>query len=264
MNTDNMSILGLTIDYGPYGWLEGYDPAWTPNTTDAERRRYAFGNQPQIALWNLARLGEALRPCFIEAGLGEETLVAGLDHYCTYFNRSHREMSAAKLGLSHLDLDGDDALLEDLLALLQAVETDMTLFYRQLAKVSLSMESVEASARELMHAACFEPRAGESAAHIARLVQWLQRYILRVQSDSLSPHKRQLRMNQANPQFVLRNYLAQQAIDAALQDDTRELATLLGVFERPYAEQPTYSAYAQKRPEWARHKPGCSTLSCSS
>src|SRR6185503_4506535 len=102
MNTDNLSILGVTIDYGPYGWLEGYDPMWTPNTTDAQGRRYCYGNQPAIAQWNLARLAEALLPI-----IAREELEAGLNLYADTFNESWKGAMRAKIGLS-VQEDGDD------------------------------------------------------------------------------------------------------------------------------------------------------------
>jgi len=120
MNTDNMSILGLTIDYGPYGWLEGYDPNWTPNTTDAPTLRYTYGNQPQIAHWNLARLAEALLPL----GLDPTPLEHGLNLYAETFNAAWRRGIAQKLGVSALDQPGDDELLSELFTQLYEKETD--------------------------------------------------------------------------------------------------------------------------------------------
>ena len=131
MNTDNMSILGLTIDYGPYGWLDNYDPNWTPNTTDASGRRYAYGRQPQIALWNLARLAGALMPLV----KSREALEAGLEHYRDTYARHFRQSLAQKLGLQALDREGDTQAMETLFELLSAAETDMTIFFRTLADV---------------------------------------------------------------------------------------------------------------------------------
>ncbi len=128
MNTDNLSILGLTIDYGPYGWLEGYDPEWTPNTTDAQGRRYAYGNQPDIALWNLARLAEALLPL-----IAREELEKGLELYAETFQGSRQRALTRKLGLVSLD----ETLATELFAALAEAETDFTLFFRNLARVPL-------------------------------------------------------------------------------------------------------------------------------
>jgi len=262
MNTDNLSILGLTIDYGPYGWLEPYDPGWTPNTTDASGRRYCYANQPQIGLWNLTRFGHALGP-LLAATDGVEQ---GLDVYRATFARTYRELMAAKLGLAALEDAYDEQLLAELFELLQAVETDWTIFFRKLADVP-----VDGSADAASDAALIEPlRAAHYAPdalaprHAARLAAWLRSYIARVRRDPADPAVRRARMRQANPKFVLRNYLAQQAIDAAEGGDPSLLETLLEVMRHPYAEQPAHEALAEKRPEWARHKPGCSALSCSS
>jgi uncharacterized protein YdiU (UPF0061 family) len=240
MNTDNMSILGLTIDYGPYGWLEGYDPTWTPNTTDNEMRRYSYGNQPQIGLWNLARLAEAVLPIIPEADLQE-----GLQLYGETYQSSFVAALAAKLGLA--SLEGKDALVQEMFQILNAVETDFTLFFRGLAAVR-----EEALVAPLLPAFYAEP----SAEHVARLEAWLRRWL------ALAPARSG--MNAVNPKYVPRNYLAQQAIDALAQGDASVLKRLMKVLERPYDEQPEHAELAARRPEWARNKPGCSALSCSS
>ena len=249
MNTDNMSILGLTIDYGPYGWLEGYDPQWTPNTTDAHTRRYAYGNQPQIAQWNLARLAEALLPLIPDQAPLEE----GLSLYADTFNKAWRSALAHKLGFEALGEPGDDELLADLFALLYEVETDFTLFFRNLAKVSL--DTADASPLE----ESFYSQPPEE--HRAALASWLRRYAARSKS---APRDRVERMSRANPKYVFRNYLAVQAIEALERGDASFMERLLQVLERPYDEQPANHELAARRPEWARDRPGCSALSCSS
>jgi protein adenylyltransferase len=253
MNTDNMSILGLTIDYGPYGWLEGYDPNWTPNTTDLPGRRYAYGRQPQIAAWNLARLAGALTPLIEDV----HVLERGLEVYADTFTSSWRRMLADKLGIASLDRDGDDALVTELFDVLQQTETDMTLFFRRLAVAS-------AEDSEPLRPA-FYSDAALSEAHRARLIAWLKRYAARVEQDGVPAAQRAVRMNRANPKYVLRNYLAQQAIDAANEGDPSLIERLLRVLKAPYDEQPEHEDnLAQRRPEWARNRPGCSALSCSS
>jgi uncharacterized protein YdiU (UPF0061 family) len=244
MNTDNMSILGLTIDYGPYGWLEGYDPMWTPNTTDAEGRRYSYGNQPHIALWNLARLAEALLPI-----VEKDALEAGLKLYGDTYQDAMTRALAAKLGLESLGHEGDDELVTDLFRLLASVETDFTLFFRKLSAV----ESPDDGMQEVF----YQNPAPE-------LHTWLERYLARANADRLPRATRTQRMNAVNPKYVPRNYLAQQAIDAMAQGDASVLEKLMKVLERPYDEQPGNDVFAARRPDWARHKAGCSALSCSS
>ncbi len=268
MNTDNMSILGLTIDYGPYGWLEGYDPQWTPNTTDAQGRRYSYGNQPQIALWNLARLGGALLPLVGD----REPLQEGLEHFRERFEVTHRTMLAEKLGLAALGREGDERLLDDLFALLAAVETDFTLFFRGLARVPLRGSDEERLGA--LRDAFFDPRLLDGA-HARNWLDWLQRWARRVQDEAAAAGshggaaaqaeaRRIARMHAANPLFVPRNYLAQLAIDAAEAGDASVLERLLDTLRRPYEPQPERLDLSAKRPEWARHRAGCSALSCSS
>jgi uncharacterized protein YdiU (UPF0061 family) len=146
MNTDNMSILGLTIDYGPYGWLEDYDPNWTPNTTDAGGRRYRFGNQPQVALWNLVQLGNALYPLIDRV----EPLQAALETYQQCYLDGWQTMMTSKLGLGEYNASDDEPLIADLLELLQAVETDMTLFFRRLPQVGVGVAGATDAADELL------------------------------------------------------------------------------------------------------------------
>ena len=260
LNTDNMSILGLTIDYGPYGWLEGYDPSWTPNTTDAGTRRYRFGQQPNVALWNLARLGEALAP-IVET---PEQLNRGIDTYREAFASAYGSMLADKLGLDALETNGHDTLLVELFALLEATETDMTIFFRRLADVPVAQEAVDEDARLApLREAFYDARALEGA-HRERLLAWLREYATRVRSEGRAEADRVGRLRRANPKYVLRNYLAQEAIDAAAAGDTSVIERLLRVLSRPYDEQPEHDDLARRRPEWARHRAGCSMLSCSS
>ncbi|MFL6591723.1 MAG: protein adenylyltransferase SelO [Luteimonas sp.] len=252
MNTDNMSILGLTIDYGPYGWIDDFDPDWTPNTTDAHGRRYRFGWQPKIAYWNLTRLAHAL------SGLFEDPapLRDGLQRYGEAFADADRDNVARKFGLSECT-DDDVGLMQDLHVLLKEAEVDMTLFFRALA-------TVDADAPSLSPLADAFYDEGKRQAAAARFDEWLSRYAARVRRDPLSPPQRRVRMNAANPRYVLRNYLAQQAIDRAEQGDYSGIGTLLEVMRHPYEEQPGHETYAARRPDWARDRAGCSMLSCSS
>lgn len=264
MNTDNMSVLGLTIDYGPYGWLEDFDPNWTPNTTDAATRRYRFGHQPQVALWNLAQLANAIYPLIEQA----EPLERSLADYQSYFQRGWQTMMAHKLGLKSFVSGSDDALVNELLSILPLVETDMTIFFRQLARLAVNNpENADAAGDEALMAplmsAYYRPEQ-LTAATRGRISSWLRAYTRRVGQDGTPDEVRRRRMNAVNPTYVLRNYLAQLAIDKAEQGEFAMVVELLAVLRRPYDEQPGKEAFAEKRPDWARHRPGCSMLSCSS
>jgi len=251
MNTDNMSILGETIDYGPYGWLEDFDPDWTPNTTDAANRRYRFGQQPGIAQWNLMQLANAILPLVGDAKPLEEALSG----YARAYESGWQEMMASKLGLKTYE----PKLVDELHGLLTCAETDMTLFYRHLADVDLAGEAPEAA----LAPAYYQPDQ-MTEQFIAQTRNWLAAYHQSLLAQDVDPTTRNATMNRANPKFVLRNYLAQLAIDDAEAGDFTLVNRLLDVLRKPYDEQPDAQEYAAKRPEWARTKVGCSMLSCSS
>lgn len=252
MNTDNMSILGLTIDYGPYGWVDDYDPGWTPNTTDSHTHRYAFGRQPQIAHWNLTCLANALVPVFKSADeLGE-----GLEAFKREFTEGYLKMTDAKFGFSEF-ADENINLAEQAFELMHQGEVDMTCFFRDLARVNPDAPDIE-----ILNDAFYDADARKRSK--VAWEDWLKRYAKRIQSQKEDPVSRVARMNAANPRYVLRNYMAQEAIDLAEAGDFSRIEALMEVLSDPYIEKEKYKKFAEKRPEWAREKVGCSMLSCSS
>ncbi|WP_298892791.1 protein adenylyltransferase SelO [uncultured Psychroserpens sp.] len=255
MNTDNMSILGLTIDYGPYGWLEGFDFGWTPNTTDRQHKRYRYGNQPNIGLWNLYQLANALYPLIEDV----EPLEAVLESYKTDFEKNSLVMMKTKLGLE-LNDDKDHMLVQALEDVLLLTETDMTLFFRLLGRFK---KGDAKRGLDIVKEAFYIPN--EVSDTIAQQWRdWFERYDFRLDKELLSNTKRQSKMNTVNPKYVLRNYMAQLAIDDANKDNYNLIEELFQLLKKPYDEQPEYEKWFAKRPDWARHKVGCSMLSCSS
>ena len=257
MNTDNMSILGLTIDYGPYGWVDDFNPSWTPNTTDAEQRRYRFGAQPSIGLWNVESLGIALLPLL---GGDESRVVEGLQIYQRAFAEASGQRFAAKLGLASLDAPSDLTMAQELFDWLAREETDMTIFFRALSRVVLAPTAPTAFPAVLAEA-FYGPVPEE---HEAKGLAWLRAWWTRTRGEQAPPEVLARRMDAVNPRYVLRNWLSQEAIDAAHAGDDSKVHALLEVMRRPFEEQPGREHYAGRRPEWARNKPGCSALSCSS
>jgi len=253
MNTDNMSILGLTIDFGPYGWLEGFDFGWTPNTTDRQHKRYRYGNQPNMGLWNLYQLANAIYPIIEEV----EPLEAILDQYKNDFEEKSLQMMKSKLGLFTSD-EKDVELIQNLEDNLQLVETDMTIFFRNLSRFT-----DEKSGLQLIEKAFYDfENSSDEVKNNWNL--WFKKYAKRLQIERVSSEERKQKMNAVNPKYVLRNYMSQLAIDAADEGDYSLIDELFQLLKNPYTEQPKNEKWFAKRPEWARDKVGCSMLSCSS
>lgn len=255
MNTDNLSILGLTIDYGPYGWLEGYEPGWTPNTTDRQNKRYQFGTQPDIVLWNLYQLANALYPLIEEA----EGLEAVLANYAEQKDIQYLQMMRSKIGLSSEEqLDAN--LIQELEDCLQLTETDMTIFFRNLS----DFDGVNpTNGLQIIRESFYDIKSVTEAIK-DRWNLWFESYADRLQRESISAKAKKENMNTVNPKYVLRNYMAQLAIDDANKGDYKLIDDLFNLLKQPYAEQPKHEKWFAIRPEWARHKVGCSMLSCSS
>lgn len=255
MNTDNMSILGLTIDYGPYGWLEGYEYGWTPNTTDREHKRYRYGNQPNIGLWNLLQLANAIYPLIEEAA----PLEAILNQYKIDFDKKRLSMMRSKLGLQ-IDDENDNGLIQDLEDILHQTETDMTIFFRNLSHFKKENAS---EGLKVINDAFYKP--DEVVGNIKkRWETWFKNYAKRLTLEPVSDEDRKHKMNIVNPKYVLRNHMSQLAIDDADKGDYQLIDELFQMLKKPYDEQPEYEKWFAKRPDWARNKVGCSMLSCSS
>jgi uncharacterized protein YdiU (UPF0061 family) len=255
MNTDNLSILGQTIDYGPYGWLEGYDHNWTPNTTDSQFKRYRYGAQMEIGHWNLYQLANALYPLIGEA----DDLELILHSYHEKAQGQYLAMMRSKLGLFTEDKN-DVELIGNLENILQLTETDMTIFFRNLSNFSTE---VTLEGLTIVTDAFYVPN------EVSDLIKqkwnsWFLDYAERLQKEEQTSKERKEQMNQVNPKYVFRNYMAQLAIDAANKGDYKLIDDLFKLLKKPYDEQPENGQWFVKRPDWARHKAGCSMLSCSS
>ena len=256
MNTDNMSILGLTIDYGPYGWLEDYNFNWTPNTTDSENRRYRFENQPNVAQWNLYQLANALYPLIEEAKPLELILKDFQQNYLS----EYLDMMRAKLGLKTISSE-DGKLISGLEKVLQLSETDMTIFFRELS--SIKKNATAGSSITTINDAFYRPEEIKKDI-LKSWGKWFEKYINRLNLEEASDEERKTYMNLVNPKYVLRNYMAQLAIDSADKEDYSILKELHELLKKPYDEQIEFNNWYAKRPDWARNKIGCSMLSCSS
>jgi len=266
LNTDNLSIIGETIDYGPYGWVDNFDLDWTPNTTDRQNRRYRFGAQGNVCLWNLCQLANAIIPLIGSA----EELQAQLDGYGEMYEHKWHVMMANKLGFTANDkkdlalYQKDEDLFKALENILSEIETDMTMFYRLLASLPLQNNTLT-PANILQHfETCFYEPIQVTEQYLASLLNWLTQYQTRITQEQITDEVRVSTMNAVNPKYVLRNYLSQQAIDKAEAGDYSEIHKLYELLKQPYDEQPENEAYFCKRPDWAKSKVGCSMLSCSS
>jgi len=238
MNTDNMSILGLTLDYGPYGFMDGFRLGPLGNHSDPEGR-YSWNRQPSVALWNLYRLGGSLHALVQDV----DRLRAVLDEFEAVFTRAFHDRMGAKLGLAAWR-PADEALLDDLLKLMDANQADFTLSWRRLADAVLGQRNA------------FEDLFIDRPA----AASWLDRLLARQAQDGRPAQEIADGMNRVNPLYVLRNHLAEEAIRAAKTGDASEIDTLMKLLRNPYEAQPGYERYAGLPPDWA----GSLEVSCSS
>ena len=252
MNTDNMSLLGLTIDYGPFQFLDGFDPGHICNHSD-HQGRYAYGRQPNVAYWNLYCLAQALASLIDD----QEMTLQVLEGYKTLFPRYLGDAMRAKLGLigdlaPESEREADWTLVEDLMQLMAAEKVDFTVFWRQLSQ-AVVMQSTAVALTD----------AGWSGVtdlvlDRPRLLKWLSLYTERAGQNNFAAMGQQ--MLRSNPKFVLRNHLAEIAIRQAQAGDFSEIDTLYNLLKSPFDEHPGMQAYADLPPDWA----GQLEISCSS
>ena len=240
MNTDNMSIHGITLDYGPFGFIDDYDPGFICNHSD-HNGRYAFNQQPYIGLWNLSCLAQALLPL-----AQKEELKAALDRYASLCEGRYMELMRAKFGLIETK-EEDASLIQDFLALMQLHKVDYTNLFRALGR----FETGSVTPNELLREFFLDRESFD---------KWARRYESRLREEGSRDEDRLVRMNRVNPKYVLRNYLAQTAIEKAQQKDFSEIDRLLTLLQNPYSDQPGMDAYAAPPPNWGKHV----SVSCSS
>jgi len=254
MNTDNMSIMGLTIDYGPYSFVDDFDPNFTPNTTDLPGRRYAFGKQAAVAKWNLGCLGGAIAPLFPDTN----ELVAVLNTYDDYFWNSYYHMMANKTGLDKLRTE-DTALLGEFEKTLRLLKPDMTIFYQLLIDLPLQVDNEEEVVSHFTESFYKDELPKNERESLFNLIQ---KYIDRIKTNTISREESTRRMKENNPRFILRNYLLHQAIQDLDKGDNNLFLKLMDAMKEPYCNK--HDEFFVKRPGWASQKAGCSMLSCSS
>lgn len=255
MNTDNMSILGLTIDYGPYSFLDAYDPAFTPNTTDLPGRRYAFGQQAGVAQWNLGCLAGALSPLFPDT----KPLVEALESYEDLFWTQYYHMKGNKLGLDKVKSE-DVVLIDQFETFLAQVQPDMTIFYQLLAELDLDITDKGGEAIINHFQTSFYRSLSEKDGE--DLVELITKYLVRIKENKSSRNVSLEVMRKANPRFILRNYLLHQAIEDLQKGNSELFLKLQDAIKDPYSNR--FDEFVNKRPDWANEKAGCSMLSCSS
>ena len=244
MNTDNMSVLGLTLDYGPFGFLDAYEPGYICNHSDPYGR-YAFDQQPTIGGWNLSKLGQALLPILEgEPETAASAANAVLEEYDPQLQQHFHQGMLKKLGLKE-SRDGDKALIDDLLKLLADNRVDYTRFFRTLCDFNEVVEQCP------LRDDFLDRNAFDS---------WVERYAERLLTEGSQREQRQAEMKQANPKYILRNYLAQQAIEKAEKGDYSEIERLHKLLQHPFDEQPENDHYAVAPPEWSEEL----EISCSS
>ncbi len=253
MNSDNMSILGLTIDYGPYSFLDNYDPDFTPNTTDLPGKRYAFGKQASIAYWNLGCLANAIAPLLKDT----EPLGKVLQGYEQIFWTTYYEMMGRKLGFDKV-YNEDIELITQIEKVLTEVQPDMTIFYQLL--IQFPLEKVDSGLVKTHFENSFYIQPDEIS--LSELTKVLVAYAERIKKNNISISESAEIMRANNPRFILRNYLLHQSAEELVKGDDKLFKELQEAIKTPYSNK--WDKFMVKRPGWASQKAGCSMLSCSS
>jgi serine/tyrosine/threonine adenylyltransferase len=253
MNTDNMSILGLTIDYGPFSFLDEYDPAFTPNTTDLPGRRYAYGQQAGVAQWNLGCLAGALAPLFED----KKPLVEAIEAYEEQFWTLYYHMKSNKLGFDKVRSE-DIELIDRFETFLANAKPDMTIFYVLLAELPLDIDNKEETIKHFNRSFYSDL----SPQHAEELFTLIQLYQQRIMDNKCTYEVSRDIMAKTNPRFILRNYLLHQSIQELENGNNELFLKLQEALKDPYSNK--YDDFMNKRPDWANEKAGCSMLSCSS
>ncbi len=233
----------MTIDYGPFGFLDAYQPGFICNHSD-HQGRYAYNRQPNIALWNLACLAQAMLPL-----VDQETLKAALDDYAGIYNNTYLSLMQHKLGMRESRAD-DAELIGDLLTLMAQSNVDYTNTMRRLSEFRTDIGNEKKNNTKIRD--CFIDRDAFDA--------WATRYSAHLESEQSIDREREKRMKQVNPKYILRNYLAQLAIEKAQQKDFSEIERLQTLLATPFDEHPEQQSYAAEPPDWAKHI----EVSCSS
>lgn len=260
MNTDNMSVLGETIDFGPFGFVEEFDPKWTPNTTDNDSRRYTYESQPDIGLWNLMMLGNSLLPIVEDVDKVKDILKG----YRPIFDNHYLETFKKKIGLVNTDDETAAKLIKDLMTLLESSKLDMTIFFRKFADFNIfEFESNDFDK--------FLDSISDSFYNFSyvqgNLKQWnefLVQYKHSLISEKSDFASRKQLMDSVNPRYILRNWQLQECILQAEKGNFDMLNEIDRMIRTPFTEQAEFEKYFQKRPDWAKRLPGYSMLSCSS
>ncbi|XP_034827971.1 protein adenylyltransferase SelO-like isoform X1 [Maniola hyperantus] len=250
LNTDNISVLGDTIDYGPYGFMDHYYEHYVPNSSD-DMGRYAFNKQPEILVWNLGKFAEALDPILSEEDKAK--IKAGIATLPEYVNNQVLKTYLAKLGLKEIQ-DGASSFIKDLLDMMQSTSADFTCTFRQLAELDVT---------KLSDTAALEAKWSLNKVCKAKgWLKWVHKYTDRLQKENVSEESRRQRMSKVNPLYVPRNWMLQEAIADADNNDFHKVRLLLKIFKEPYSvnKEAEMLGYSSQPPSWSYGL----KLSCSS